>query len=187
VVDAKIGIADAYLMEGNANAAVIAYEAISAGYPQNRNGQSLFYRLAVAYKKIGQADKARSCMNKLMASAPLSFEVRMPQDPAGSTEKERYGAAKAPEDKRYHTDDAARTVFSIQIGSFKNKKNADRIRQKLTGQGYDCYIDPPGGDHDRFYRVKVGRFGSKEEASMLARKLKKKGYATKICTKESCE
>jgi tetratricopeptide (TPR) repeat protein len=68
---------------------------------------------------------------------------------------------------------------SVQVGSFKSGKNADKLSQKLRRAGYDSFVDIPSGD--RLYRVKVGRFKSRQDAEAIAARLKKSGYSVKIC------
>ncbi|MDD5136240.1 MAG: SPOR domain-containing protein, partial [Candidatus Omnitrophica bacterium] len=71
--------------------------------------------------------------------------------------------------------------ISVQIGCFKNRRNADRLSGKLTRIGYESYVELPFASGDNLYRVKVGRLKSKEEAENLAAILKKEGYRTKVC------
>lgn len=71
--------------------------------------------------------------------------------------------------------------ISVQVGCFKNKKNAERLTQKLSRAGYDSYIETPTGAGERLYRVKVGRLKSDGEARGLAARLNGDGYKTKIC------
>lgn len=70
---------------------------------------------------------------------------------------------------------------SVQVGSFKNRRNADSLSKKLSARGYKSYVELPVASNDRHYRVKVGRFDSKDEAESLAAKLNREGYRTKIC------
>lgn len=71
--------------------------------------------------------------------------------------------------------------ISVQVGSFKNKRNAERVADKLSRQGFVSYVEIPQGS-DRLYRVKAGKFQSSRDAEALAVKLKAKGYRTKICS-----
>lgn len=53
--------------------------------------------------------------------------------------------------------------YSIIIGSFNNKKNADRLKSKIESQGDKALIIEPD-DKSRFYRVSVAEFNDKEAA-----------------------
>lgn len=73
----------------------------------------------------------------------------------------------------------ANSYFSVQLGCFANKENAERLRGKLIGAGYQAYIlQLPG---DSLYHVRVGRFNNRLEAEFLEQQLKTEGYATKVC------
>lgn len=71
--------------------------------------------------------------------------------------------------------------ISVQAGSFKNKRNAERLSAKLSAAGYESYVEFPAGAGDRLYRVKVGRLKSKADAESIASRLNRDGYRTKIC------
>ncbi|MFH0763981.1 MAG: tetratricopeptide repeat protein [Candidatus Omnitrophota bacterium] len=73
---------------------------------------------------------------------------------------------------------------SVQVGSFKNSRNADRLARKLSIEGFDSFIEVPAGSGDRLYRVKAGKLQSKDSAEALASRLMAKGYNTKICLKQ---
>lgn len=75
----------------------------------------------------------------------------------------------------------ASSYISVQVGSFKNSRNAERVADKLSSAGFESFVEIPVGSADRLYRVKVGKLQSKESAETLAAKLRAKGYRTKIC------
>lgn len=58
--------------------------------------------------------------------------------------------------------------FSVQIGAFKNKKDAEELMKRLISEGYEPSISSEDGIH----RVRTGSFSSKEEAETLAIKIK---------------
>ncbi|MBI2094661.1 MAG: SPOR domain-containing protein [Candidatus Omnitrophica bacterium] len=68
-------------------------------------------------------------------------------------------------------------LFSVQVGSFSKKENAQNLLRKLAGKGYDAYlVEGPSGT----WRVRVGRFASKEEAEEAKARLDQDGTPTKI-------
>ena len=50
----------------------------------------------------------------------------------------------------------SRDIAAVQMGCFKNKKNAERLCRKLAAEGRKSYVEMPEGG-DRLYRVKVRR------------------------------
>ncbi len=68
--------------------------------------------------------------------------------------------------------------FTLNIASFRNKDNADRLMKELEEKGYEAFIEKaniPG--KGTWYRVAVGRFSSRGEALAFARGLKEKGVS----------
>ncbi len=61
--------------------------------------------------------------------------------------------------------------FSVQVGSFTSRANADRLTEQLIGQGYDAFIHPDETGPREIWRVRVGTAGSRDEAASLRREL----------------
>ena len=170
--DSHIGIGDSYFLEGDMRLAIRAYQDILDRYPNDKNISVVYYKLGNCFKNIGSNDKAQECFGKVKELAPLSFEAKMTTD---------FVSRKIQQNK-------TNEYFSVQAGSFKNKKNAERLTYKLFKEGFDSFIEMPGNlTGDRLYKVKVGKFGSREEAGALASKLRNLGYATKLCIKDTCQ
>ena len=149
-------------------------------------GSAIYYKLGVCYKKIGSAEKARYNFEKVKQLSPLSFEARMGASSGTDTlpVSARYGQ---PKDKGTAKDLSAADNYSVQIGSFKNKRNAERMMRKAAGAGYDSYVETIRSSGDDLFRVKVGRYSTKEDAERAAGKLKKQGYSTRICNNDVCQ
>jgi len=84
-------------------------------------------------------------------------------------------------------EDVSIMNITVQVGSFKNKSNADRMARKLNNAGYDSHIEAQATAKGKLYKVKAGRPRSLEEAGALASRLKKYGYSTRICTGDACQ
>jgi len=76
-------------------------------------------------------------------------------------------------------NDYNNSYFSVQLGCFLKKGNAQKQRDKLINAGYQAYIVEVLASG--FYHVRVGKFDNKREAKFLEKKLKNEGYSTKIC------
>lgn len=72
----------------------------------------------------------------------------------------------------------ADAYFSVQVGSFSKKDNAQKLTKKLIKQGYQAYM--PKLSSDNLHRVWVGKFSEKSDALRLERSLKNHGYPTKL-------
>ena len=63
------------------------------------------------------------------------------------------------------------TVYTIQVGAYKNKTYAKKMERSLKKKGYDTFITR---DVKKIYHVQVDRFDSKEDAAKLARHIETK-------------
>lgn len=69
------------------------------------------------------------------------------------------------------------TVYSVQVGLFRNPAYARRLRDELTAQNFPAYIDDYSSQYDR---VKVGDYNTLDEATAMERRLKQAGYQTLV-------
>jgi len=170
--DAAIGIGDAYFLQKRFDDAVRSYNEALGRFPNHKNTPALYYKLGKCYKEKGSDARASEYFTKVKKLAPLSFESRL------------------IDDNDLKSDDVATPaegakgggVYSVQVGYFKSRRNADNLAKKISGQGFTTYVDTVGD----FYRTKVGHYSSKREATDAASRLKKLGYSTKICTGSYC-
>ncbi len=69
-------------------------------------------------------------------------------------------------------EDKSRTIYILQVGSFKNFKSADALEAKLAFLGLSAYIDKKNIiDKGIIYRVYVGPFEDKEKLNEIKIKL----------------
>jgi tetratricopeptide (TPR) repeat protein len=179
VFDGYLGIGDAFFLEDKIPESITSYNEAITNCPDHKNMPAAYYKLGVAYRKLGSENKARECLDKAKKSSPLSFESSMVPDVASS----KADIAVTAQPKEIFWPQAADTgdYFYVQTGYFKNKGNAEKLAADLKQKGYDSYIATQRRANLAFHRVKVGRFSSKAEAEDMARKLKDDGYKTKVC------
>ena len=68
--------------------------------------------------------------------------------------------------------------YTVQVGAFSNKANADQLLAKLNAKFRDARIVPADVRGKRVYRVMSGSFASKADADGRARILKAGGFST---------
>ncbi len=66
--------------------------------------------------------------------------------------------------------------YTIQVGAFKSKKNAHRLKEELRTRAEDVRVETYGLDGEAYHRVRVGRFSKREDAEKLAGRLRRIGY-----------
>ncbi len=182
VFDARLGLGDSYLLEGDSRKAMGIYNTMIEMYPTDKNIAVVYSRLSASSAKMGARNKADSYYAMVRTKAPLSFEAR--SQPAVNPPPQIIPAGRPALSS---VADAEKGRYSVQVGSFKNRRNADRLAGKLAARGYKSYVEIPVLSGDKFYRVKTGKFASKEEASGMAAKLESDGYRVKVCTDTACQ
>ena len=71
-------------------------------------------------------------------------------------------------------------AWSVQIGSFANRGNVDKLVNQLKGQGYAAYVAPQGSGRSHRYRVRVGPVADRAAAERVLSRLKGQGHAGSI-------
>jgi DedD protein len=119
--------------------------------------------------------------------APSAAPVSAPRGSAASTSAPGSAAAK-PETKQA----AARRVavestaasptstghgsWSVQLGSFASRANADNLTRQVKAQGFSVFVLPGGSGNSARYRVRVGPLSDRDSAERMAAKLKSLGH-----------
>jgi DedD protein len=62
-------------------------------------------------------------------------------------------------------------IYTIQVGAFASKENADNLVARLKGKYEDITVSTTASGDQTLYRVRVGSFPRKEEAAAFADKL----------------
>jgi DedD protein len=75
--------------------------------------------------------------------------------------------------------------WAVQLGSFANRDNADKLAHQLKAQGMSVYVLPGGTGQAQRYRVRVGPLADRDAAEKAAAKLKSMGHASNIVTPAS--
>jgi N-acetylmuramoyl-L-alanine amidase len=72
----------------------------------------------------------------------------------------------------------SKEIYRVQVGAYKNRKNAEKMLVKLKNAGYDGFIT----QKEDYYKVQVGAYEIKENAKRMEKKLKADGFSTYIET-----
>jgi DedD protein len=67
--------------------------------------------------------------------------------------------------------------WSVQLGSFASRANADNLTRQVKGQGFSVFVLAGGSGASVRYRVRVGPLSDRESAERMAAKLKSLGHA----------
>lgn len=92
-------------------------------------------------------------------------------------------SADKPENKAEQTakETSTRVTYSVQVGAFKQRREAEATAKVLISKGYDCRIEAPLPP-DKYFYLKVGKFNSRPEAHVMELRLEKDGFDSFIKT-----
>jgi rare lipoprotein A len=72
-------------------------------------------------------------------------------------------------------------VFTVQVGAFKERENAERLRTRLNGIYPPSTIQQVALDEGTYYRVRAGKISGEQAAQKFADELKaKEGFRTMV-------
>jgi DedD protein len=70
--------------------------------------------------------------------------------------------------------------WSVQLGSFASRANADNLTRQVKGQGFSAFVLTGGSGTAVRYRVRVGPLADRESAERMAAKLKSVGHVGSV-------
>jgi len=92
----------------------------------------------------------------------------------------KIAASKPPPDGK--TPPAASTtgMWAVQLGSFSNKENAEKLAADLRKQGYAAFLSQLATDSGQLHRVRIGPQKDRESAETMADRLSKVGHKGQV-------
>jgi len=101
------------------------------------------------------------------APAPEAIESPPPAQKKATAVSERMAAAPASH---------AAGGWTVQLGSFASRENAQRLVKQLKTKGFSAFVLDGGGTSGKLYRVRVGPQPDRSGATALAAKLRAAGH-----------
>lgn len=74
--------------------------------------------------------------------------------------------------------------FTVQVGAFTVRNNAENYRKKLSGSYTNAHIVPYQDSRGRFFRVRIGRFSKLNDAVKFSEQLMNKGFGRTFAVAE---
>jgi DedD protein len=71
-------------------------------------------------------------------------------------------------------------MWAVQLGSFSNKDNADKLAADLRKQGYAAFLSKLNSDAGQLHRVRIGPQKDRESAEAMAERLVKVGHKGQV-------
>jgi DedD protein len=109
--------------------------------------------------------------------APSGPSSSVPSTAAKPPAKSAPAHTAAVESAALSPTSVAHGSWSVQLGSFASRANADNLTRQVKGQGFTVFVLPGGSGNAARYRVRVGPLADRESAERTAAKLKSLGHA----------
>jgi DedD protein len=71
-------------------------------------------------------------------------------------------------------------MWAVQLGSFKNQQNAERLAADLRKQGYAAFLSRLDTGSGALHRVRIGPQKDRESAESVAAKLGQSGHSGQV-------
>lgn len=152
--------------------------------------QEAYILLASSYHQTGNNDLAYSAYSKLLEEFPLSIyrlkAEKSMEEMAVDKERLKHVQVAGIFDKAILTgsyrigvqeEDDLKKLYSIQMGSFSQEKNANDFIDVLTREGFSAFLLEKALDEGTVYRVRIGNFATHEETEEVKKKLEGLGYS----------
>jgi DedD protein len=139
---------------------------------------------AVSAAKAGEASPAAPAPASPTAGSPSagSSSTAAPTGaaPTGAAPPTVAPTTLKPVETAAQSPISARANWSVQLGSFASRANADNLSRQLKGQGFPVYVLPGGSSASVRYRVRVGPLADRDSAERMAAKLKSIGHVSSL-------
>lgn len=106
------------------------------------------------------------------APKPEPAKTRQPAEKVAATEKEPEPAAPR--------DESTTGLFAVQLGSFSNRENAERLAADLRKDGYAAFLSQLDTADGQLHRVRVGPQKDRESAESVAARLTAAGHKGQV-------
>lgn len=105
--------------------------------------------------------------------------TKAPETPPAQKPAAAAQTSDAPTPVRTEAGSAATSttgMWAVQLGSFSNQENAERLAAGLRGQGYAAFLSRLETDSGALHRVRIGPQKNRESAEAIAAQLGKSGH-----------
>lgn len=149
-----MSIADTYFLQKKYQQAIVIYEQMLTK-TKNEDAYmcTLYYKLGKAYQNESEWAKTKYYFGLLEKKFPDSFELAV-------VKRTSVGG----------------NFFTVQVGCFSNRRNAEKLQADLRDKGYEVYITPFQANGSELYRVRVGEFMSRLAAEHSEAELQSKEH-----------
>ena len=158
-------------LDGTENNAEIVSEVVTL---PGQNGQERITQTVVLNR-----DRAEPVPTSAPASAPVEAKrepkAAISEPPPAAKETVASAARELPT-----ATESSTGMWAVQLGSFKNQRNAERLAADLRQQGYAAFLSQLDTGSGALHRVRIGPQKDRESAESVAAKLGKSGHSGQV-------
>lgn len=153
---AQTALGDCDYQEGKFASAAAKYR--KAAVTEGTQRARILYQMGMCYNRIGKLRDAKSCFEKTYDEYPNTQYAELAREKLKFT-----GSA-----------------FSVQVGAFDRKENAEALRSRLAMRNFSPHIQIINRGGKTLYCVRVGHFEVWKQADEASKKLKDAGFDTVV-------
>ena len=71
-------------------------------------------------------------------------------------------------------------MWAVQLGSFSNQENAERLAADLRNQGFAAFLSQVRTDGGQLHRVRIGPQKDRDTAEEIAAQLQRSGHTGQV-------
>jgi DedD protein len=90
------------------------------------------------------------------------------------------GSVAADADGAADSGDSATGMWAVQLGSFSNQENAERLAADLRKQNYAAFLSRLATSSGELHRVRIGPLEDREAAEAMAERLAAAGHSGQV-------
>ena len=139
-----------------------------------------------------QSRKTQTIVLERDRTEPVPANNGANKKPAASTTSQPVAEKKAasrpsksqakPADTQTQTKVSATGMWAVQLGSFSNQANAERLAADLRKQGYAAFLSQLQTNKGQLHRVRIGPQNNRDNAEATAAKLTSAGHQGQVVT-----
>ncbi len=140
---------------------------------------------ASAKTPAAEPDAVQDRVETPRAQKPVPTETRAAEKAPAVVEKQSQAApdvaVSAPKTEPASAATTSPTgMWAVQLGSFSNKENAEKLAADLRKQGYAAFLSQLTTSSGQLHRVRIGPQKDRESAEAMARRLSKVGQEGQV-------
>lgn len=160
-----------------------SYVAPSETKKQQQQKPQKTQETAQSYSAEEDAETSKPLKRKGSVSRPSEEEFVEEDEPAPVLKKKKTASPKAtvrketksvgqPARKETDSQGAVSETFTVQVGAFKNQKEAEKLALRLEDKGYRALVKKVTANDILLHKVTVGEFVKRKDAEVFALKFR---------------